>query len=110
LTFLKLLAEPFVTYVHFKQALGEWSGLSGRLLHIHAGLLIFTVALVYVRGRVSSIIPISAVVLLAALNELADLIATGPNGGDFSFWDFANSTFWPLVIFLIARWGEARRA
>ena len=89
-------------YAAFKEWMSLGTGMPEDLLHVHVGLLIFVFFAVVLRRRMHSFWPISMVVLFAVLNEAVD--AFGPNwNADLSALDVVNTSFWPLILFLVAR-------
>ena len=93
-------------YSSAKTALAEWTGASEDLLHIHAGLLIFVLAALLLHRRMRSPWPLVLVILFAAGNEIVDF--TTPRQTPLEWVaDFINTVFWPTVLFLIARRGQA---
>jgi hypothetical protein len=99
----QMLREFATWYSTHKSSLGELTGASQELLHVHAGLLIFIVAALVLRRKMRSPIPLTIVVFFAALNEVVDWISGGPPDTLEPLWDFANTVFWPFLLFLIAR-------
>lgn len=91
-------------YSAAKQALGETLGATEDLLHLHAGLIIFFAAALFLRHRMRSRVPIALVYLFAFGNEAID--AYSPVGGATvtgSVVDILNTIFWPTLLFLLAR-------
>lgn len=90
-------------YLAWKAALGERTGMSESLIHVHAGLAIFVVTALLLKRRMRSWIPLAVVVTLALINELVDY----KNGARWdlasSSLDFFNTILWPTVLFLLAR-------
>ncbi len=97
------LVELATWYALQKNALGEATGASQELLHVHAGLLIFVVAALVLRRKMRSPVPLTIVVLFALLNEVVDWLSGGPPDSLEPAWDFVNTVFWPFLLFLIAR-------
>ena len=90
-------------YADSKRAIEAWTGASQELLHVHAGLLIFVMAALVLRKKFRSPVPLALVAAFAVLNELLDWI-NGPSPDPFEpYWDVANTVFWPLVLFVLAR-------
>lgn len=102
-TSIENLREIASWYSLQKRWLGDATGASQELLHVHAGLLIFIVAALVLRRKMRSPIPIAIVIIFAALNEVVDWLAGGPPDSLEPLWDFANTAFWPFLLFLIAR-------
>lgn len=97
------LADFAAWYAAQKSSLGEATGASQELLHVHAGLLIFIIAALVLRRKMRSPIPLVIVVIFAALNEVVDWLSRGPPASLEPLSDFANTVFWPFLLFLIAR-------
>lgn len=96
-----LAAHYHVTKVKFSAA----TGASEELLHLHAGLLIFVVTALVLRRRMRSPVPILCVVGFALANELLDIISGKGWRPLEPYFDVANTVFWPLILFLLAkRW------
>lgn len=89
-------------YSEYKQWLGEVTGATEDLLHVHFGLLIFVVVAVVFRQRMHSYWPVSLVWGFALSNELVDYFAPLWRI-DTSALDVLNTVFWPTVLFLVAR-------
>ena len=86
-----------------KKQFSSLTGASEELLHVHAGLLIFVLTAFILRRHFRSPIPISCVVFFAIFNELIDQIANVGWRPYEPFLDIANTLFWPLILFLLAR-------
>ena len=93
-------------YSQMKNDLGELTGMSEDLIHVHVGLAIFVLTALVLRRRMRSPIPLSVVATLALLNEVLDHGSPGWDPGS-SLLDFLNTLVWPLVLFLLARRGPA---
>jgi hypothetical protein len=79
------------------------TGMSESQLHIHAGLAIFVLASLLLRRKMRSRVPVALVVAFAVLNEIVDLMVDGEILSLEPFTDVANTVFWPLVLFALAR-------
>jgi hypothetical protein len=96
--------ESLVTgYRSGKQYLSVITGASEDLLHVHAGLLIFVLSALILRKKMRSPIPLALVVFFATLNEVVDWYSGAPQAPFEHYIDFANTVFWPAVLFLLAR-------
>ena len=97
--------DPLITgYGAAKQWLSAFTGASEDLLHVHAGLLIFVVSALVLKKKMRSSVPLGLVVAFALLNEVVDQLAGGGRQDPLEpFVDFANTVFWPIVLFLAAR-------
>lgn len=71
-------------------------------IFIHSGLIIFLLARLLTRRPYRSFVPFACVVLAEAGNETLDYLAYGWRPTD-TYWDIANTLFWPLMISLFER-------
>lgn len=90
-------------YLAWKVALGETTGMSENLVHVHAGLAIFVVTALLLRKRMRSLIPLAVVIALAVLNEAVDYLYGIKWDYMSSGMDLINTILWPIVLFLLAR-------
>ena len=90
-------------YLDWKAALGEQTGMSENLIHVHVGLAIFVLTALLLRHRMRSWVPLGVVVGLALLNELVDYSESANWDLGSSSVDFFNTILWPTVLFLLAR-------
>ncbi|OBX20735.1 hypothetical protein A9995_03340 [Erythrobacter sp. QSSC1-22B] len=91
-------------YSAAKQALATNLGATEDLLHLHAGLIIFFAAALFLRHRMRSRVPIALVYVFAFGNEVIDFYS--PAGGATlagSVADILNTIVWPTLLFLLAR-------
>jgi hypothetical protein len=101
---MKEFLEPFIkAYGAAKAWLIDYTGAAEDLLHVHAGLLIFVVSALVLKKKMRSPIPLALVAVFAALNEVIDNLAGGAQEPFEPYVDFANTVFWPTVLFLVAR-------
>ena len=82
-------------------------GLPKDALHIYVGLILFLGTAALLRRPLRSPLPILVVILAALAGELWDIIDTR-NADATIFWarnwhDIWNTSFWPLVLYLLAR-------
>lgn len=97
--------EAAAWYRDVKRAIGEWTGASQELLHVHAGLLIFVITALILRNRahLPNAMALALVAVFATLNEFVDWI-NGPSASALEpYWDFTNTLFWPCILFVLAR-------
>lgn len=94
-------------YSAMKIALGELTGMSENLIHVHVGLALFVLTALLLRRRMRSLVPLTVVAVAALANELVDYAAGDGWELGMSTLDFANTLLWPLVLFLLARRGHA---
>jgi hypothetical protein len=90
-------------YLDWKAALGEDTGMSESLIHVHVGLAIFVFTALLLKRQMRSWIPLCVVVVLALLNELLDYGYGIIWDIESSTMDFFNTILWPTVLFLLAR-------
>jgi hypothetical protein len=102
-----------------KVALVQLLGLPKDALHIYVGLAIFLAAAALFRRPLGSWLPIAAVAAVAAAafaGEIWDLLDTRAAGArmhlDRNWHDVWNTCFWPMLLFLLARYTRvlSRRA
>lgn len=95
-------------FQHAKIWLTELMGLPKDALHIYVGLAVFLLAALLSRRPIRSWLPFGAVILAALAGELWDAIDTFRAGQRIQWWrnwhDIWNTCFWPLVLFLLARY------
>jgi len=82
--------------------MGDYTGATEDLLHVHFGLLIFVVIAILFRRRMHSLWPVSMVWAFALANEAVDYFGVGYQV-DLSALDVVNTVLWPTVLFLVAR-------
>ena len=96
-----------------KVAVAAALGLPKDALHIYVGLFVFLVAAALFRRPLSSWLPLVAVLVAALAGELWDLIDTWNAGGRpvllRNWHDVWNTLFWPVVLFLLARYTRVLR-
>ena len=87
--------------------LSQTLGLPKDALHIYAGLTIFLLAAIVSRRPLRGPLPIAAVVVAALAGEAWDIFDTHSAGQRIawasSWHDVWNTSFWPAVLFLLAR-------
>lgn len=96
--------DPLITgYGSAKAWLVSYTGAAEDLLHVHAGLLIFVFSALILKKKMRSPAPLALVAAFALLNEVIDHLAGGPQDPLEPYVDFANTVFWPTLLFLLAR-------
>lgn len=90
-----------------KQSLAAVSNLTQDALHIYVGLLVFFSVSLLARVPLNSLWPLAMVALVAVGGELLDM---RDDLNRLGYWrwrasalDIANTVFWPLAIWLLAR-------
>jgi hypothetical protein len=95
-------------YQAAKLVLESTLGLSRDALHVHVGLAVFVVAALVLRKPLHSPIPLAAAFLAAVMGEALDM---SDDLRSLGYWrwkesvgDVANTLFWPLALWALARW------
>lgn len=91
------------TFHSIKHEIVQFASLSKDALHIYVGLLVFLLAAAVARKGVRSTFPLIAVLVVAFLGEVLDTL-DGRWLFRASLHDFVNTAFWPLMIWLLARY------
>lgn len=94
-------------------ALGNETGASDSLLHVHAGMAVLLIARIVTRRSLATPIPFLMVLLAALLNEVFDRINHGEWRWQDTGLDLLNTAFWPFVLMIglrVRRSREARRS
>jgi hypothetical protein len=88
-------------------------GLSKDALHIYAGMIIFLVAVAVVRDGMRSKFPLLAVLLVSLTGEFIDardnLARLGTMRLGASVHDVLNTMFWPVALWLLARYSRVMK-
>lgn len=87
-------------YYSIIQWIGDGTGASDTLLHVHAGLAILFLARVVTRRSLATPIPFLIVCVAALGNEVMDRLVFGSWRWDDTLLDLANTLFWPLVLMI----------
>jgi hypothetical protein len=82
--------------------ISDGTGLSDSLLHIHAGMIVFSFARLVSRKGLGTFIPFAFVGGAELGNETLDFLGHGMRWGD-TLSDIANTLFWPLVVTVVVR-------
>lgn len=90
-------------YHRFILWIGDGTGLSDALLHIHAGMAVLVIARVATGRSLATFIPFAFVLAAEFANELLDYLHYGWRWHD-TMLDVVNTLLWPLVISLGVRW------
>ena len=94
-------------FQHLKLWLSQLVGLPKDALHIYVGLAVFLLAAILFRQPLRGRFPIAAVVGAALAGEAWDIFETHAAGQRIawanSWHDVWNTSFWPAVLFLLAR-------
>jgi hypothetical protein len=88
-------------------AIGDGTGASDSLLHVHAGLAVLFLARLVTRRSLATPIPFLVVVAAEAFNEIMDRITYGSWRVADTSLDIVNTLFWPFVLMIGLRWRRA---
>jgi len=78
--------------------IGDGTGASDSLLHVHAGLAVLFLARIFTRRSLATPVPFLVVCAAELGNEIMDRLSYGAwRWGDTGF-DVVNTLFWPLVL------------
>lgn len=95
----------------FKHDLVQFAALSKDALHIYVGLAVFLVGAAIARKGLRSGFALLAVVVVAIGGEVLDLRDEIRDQHRLRLWasvhDLVNTCFWPLVLWLLARYTRA---
>src|SRR4051794_36515107 len=94
-------------YQGFITAIGDGTGASDSLLHVHAGLAILFLARLITRRSLATPVPLLVVVAAEAANEIMDRLAYGSWRVEDTGLDIVNTLFWPFVLMVGLRWRRA---
>ena len=88
-------------------AIGEGTGSSDSLLHVHAGLAVLFLARLVTRRSLATPVPFLVVVVAEAGNEVMDRLTYGSWRVQDTSLDILNTLFWPFVLMVGLRWRRA---
>lgn len=90
--------------------IGDGTGASDALLHVHAGLAIFLIARLITGRSLATPIPFAVVCVAEFINEVLDRM----HYGSWRWWDTSldvvNTLFWPFVLMVGLRLRRSREA
>jgi hypothetical protein len=86
------------------------TGMSDKVLHIHAGMAIYLIAQLVLRTRRASLNALTIVFAAEAMNETMDRLYSGSWNWPDTLSDFAMTMFWPLMIVIVGRYRRQRWA
>ena len=95
-------------YHRFIIWIGDGTGASDSLLHVHAGLFILFLARIVTRRSLATPVPFLIVVAAELANEVMDRLAFGAWRWEDTALDVVNTLFWPFVLMVGLRWRRAR--
>jgi hypothetical protein len=91
--------DPIAYYVIFVRWIGDGTGASDTVLHIHAGMAVLLLARVITNRSLATPWPLAFVYLAEFVNEALDRVAYGRWMPD-TFTDIVHTVFWPTVLFV----------
>lgn len=87
-------------YYDIIRSIGDGTGASDSLLHVHAGLIVLFLARVVTRRSLATPIPFLVVCVVALGNEVMDRLVFGSWRWDDTLFDMINTLFWPLALMI----------
>ena len=94
-------------YQQIITAIGDGTGASDSLLHVHAGLAILFLARLITRRSLATPLPFLMVLAAESANELMDRLTYGSWRLEDTSLDMLNTLFWPFVLMVGLRWRRA---
>jgi len=95
------------TFQSYKHELVQVAALSKDALHIYVGLSVYLIVAAIARKGMRSTVALLAVLLVAMIGEALDLRDEFRAHEHLKWWsslhDLLNTCFWPLVLWLLAR-------
>ena len=92
----------------FKHDVVQFAALSKDALHVYVGLVVFLAVAAFARKGLRSTWALLAVVAVAVVGEILDLRDELRDHERLKWWasvhDLLNTCFWPLVLWLLARY------
>lgn len=88
--------------------IGDRTGASDSLLHVHGGLAVMFAARLLTKRSLATWTPFLVTLFCAVAKEVADRIAHGFWRMPDTLFDIINTIFWPLVLMLGLRWRRVR--
>jgi cell shape-determining protein MreD len=96
------------TFQSFKHEVVQFAELSKDALHIYVGLAVFLVGAAIARKGLRSAIALLVVLAVAFVGEVLDLRDEYRTHERLQWWaslhDLLNTCFWPLILWLLARY------
>jgi hypothetical protein len=94
-------------YNHVILSIGDGTGASDSLLHVHAGLAVLLLARVITRRSLATPMPFLIVCVAEAANEIMDRLTHGSWRLTDTSLDILNTLFWPFVLMVGLRFRRA---
>ena len=89
-------------------SIGDGTGASDSLLHVHAGLAVLLLARLVTRRSLATPVPFLVVCAAAFANEIMDRLTFGSWRVEDTSFDVLNTLFWPFVLMVGLRLRGAR--
>lgn len=93
------MTQPGQKSLSIKDKIGRVTGMSDKLLHVHAGIAIFLISAAVLGRPLSDPLPLLVVAVAEIANEIRDRVLNGSWRWRDTLGDIANTLFWPLCIF-----------
>jgi len=100
--------EPIALFASLVRSIGDGTGASDSLLHVHGGLFVLFLARIVTRQSLATPVPFLVVLVAALAKEVMDRLAYGSWRWEDTLPDIANTLFWPLVLMVGLRLRRAR--
>ena len=88
--------------------IGDGTGASDSLLHVHAGLAVLFLARIVTRRSLATPVPFLVVCVAELANEVMDRLNHGSWRWNDTLLDIANTLFWPFVLMIGLKLRRAR--
>ena len=95
-------------YEQLTHWIGDGTGASDALLHVHAGMAVLFLARVVTGRSLATWVPFSAVCAAEFANEVLDRLYYGAWRFPDTLYDVINTLFWPFVLMIGLRMRRAR--
>ena len=100
-------------FQNLKLDIVSFVGLSKDALHVYVGLIVFLATAAAARQGLRSRLPLVAVLVVALLGEALDIRDGLARHGEWrlggSVHDVLNTLFWPVVLWLLARYSRVMK-
>jgi hypothetical protein len=87
-------------YDELTHLVGDETGATDTLLHVHAGMVLLFLARIVTRRSLASWLPFSVVLTGALINEVVDWRIRGSVLMPDTLVDIVNTIFWPLLLMI----------
>lgn len=102
--------NPAQAYADLIRSIGDGTGASDSLLHVHAGMAVLLIARIVTRRSLATPVPFLVVCVAELCNELLDRMSHGAWRWHDTAFDALNTLFWPFVLMVGLRARRAREA